>query len=57
MCAKIKKIIPAPKGSYIYFSTLHVSGIHVPIIRRKLLYLCDTGIFVTLGGVWSAGRI
>ena len=30
--------------SYIYFSSLHVSGIHVPIIRRKLLYLCDTGI-------------
>jgi hypothetical protein len=28
----------------IYFSSLHVSGIHVPIIRRKLLYLCDTGI-------------
>ena len=29
---------------FIYFSSLHVSGIHVPIIRRKLLYLCDTGI-------------
>jgi len=29
---------------YIYFSSLHVSGIHVIIIRRKLLYLCDTGI-------------
>jgi len=29
---------------FIYFSSLHVSAIHVPIIRRKLLYLCDTGI-------------
>jgi len=29
---------------YIYFSSLHVSGIHVPIIRRKLLYICDNGI-------------
>ena len=28
---------------FIYFSSLHVSGIHVPIIRRKLLYLYDTG--------------
>jgi hypothetical protein len=31
-------------GVFIYFSSLHVSGIHVPIIRRKLLYLIDTGI-------------
>ena len=29
---------------FIYFSSLHVSGIQVPIIRRKLLYLCDTDI-------------
>jgi len=29
---------------FIYFSSLHVSGIHVPIIRRKLLYLCGAGI-------------
>ena len=36
---------------YIYFSSLHVSGIHVPIIRRKLLYLCDTGI---CHSVWVA---
>ena len=28
----------------IYLFSLHVSGIHVPIIRRKLLHLCDTGI-------------
>ena len=27
----------------IYFSSLHVSGIHVPIIRKKLLYPCVTG--------------
>jgi hypothetical protein len=41
---------------FIYVSFLHVSGIQVPIIRRKLLYLCDTGIFsLCMGGVWSAG--
>jgi len=28
---------------FVYFSSLRVSGIHVPIIRRKLLYPCDTG--------------
>ena len=49
----------------IYFTSLHVSGIRVSIIRRKLLYLCDTGIchcisatlvFVTLCGcAWSTG--
>ena len=27
-----------------YFYSLHVSSIHVPIIRRNLQYLCDTGI-------------
>jgi len=29
---------------FIYLSSLRVSGIQVPIIRRKSLYLCDTGI-------------
>jgi len=29
---------------FIYFSSLHVSRIYVPIIRIKLLNLCDTGI-------------
>ena len=29
---------------FIYVPSLHVSDIHVPIIRRKLLYLCDTCI-------------
>ena len=29
---------------FLYFYSLRVSGIHVPIIRRKLLYLCDTAI-------------
>ena len=37
--------------SYIYFSFLHVSGIHVPIIRRKLLFPCVTG---TCPIVWVA---
>ena len=31
---------------FIYFSSRHVSGIHVPIIKTKQLYLCDTGICV-----------
>ena len=39
---------------FIYFSSLHVSGIHVPIIRRKSLYLCDTGIFHS---VWVASGL
>ena len=39
---------------FIYFSSLHVSRIHVPIIRRKLLYLCDTGIFHC---VWVASGL
>jgi hypothetical protein len=34
---------------FIYFSSLNVSGIHVPIIRRKLLYYA-TLVFVTLYG-------
>jgi len=30
----------------------------VPIIRRKLVYLCYTVIFsLSMGGVWSAGWI
>ena len=29
---------------FIYFYSLHVSDIQVPVIRRKLLYLCDTSI-------------
>ena len=29
---------------FIYFSSLHVSAIHMPIIRRKLLYFCFTDI-------------
>ena len=36
---------------FIYFSSLHVSVIHVLIIGRKLLYLCDAGIFRS---VWVA---
>jgi len=28
----------------IYFSSLRVSGIQVPVIKRKMLYLCDTDI-------------
>ena len=39
---------------YIYFSSLHVSGIHVPIIRRKLLYPCVTGNCHT---VWVASGL
>jgi hypothetical protein len=39
---------------FIYFSSLHVSGVCVPIIRRKLLYLCDTGI---CHSVWMASGL
>ena len=39
---------------FIYFSSLHVSGIQVPIISRKLLYLCDTGI---CHSVWVASGL
>ena len=39
---------------FIYFSSLHVSGVHAPIITRKLLYLCDTG---TCHSVWVASGL
>ena len=40
---------------FIYFSSLHASGVHAPIIRRKSLYLCDIG---TCHSVWVAsGRL
>ena len=32
-------------NTFICFPSPHVSGIHVPIIRRKSLYLCDTAIY------------
>ena len=35
-------------------SSRHVSGIHVSIIRKKLLYLCDTGI---CHSVWVASGL
>ena len=34
---------------FIYFSSLNVSGSHVPIIRRQSLYLCEQ-VLVTLYG-------
>ena len=39
---------------FIYFSSVHVSGIHVSIIRRKMLYLCDT---VICRSVWVASSL
>jgi len=37
---------------FIYVSSLHVLGTQVPIIRRKSLYLCDTGICHSwMGGI------
>ena len=39
---------------WLDFQSIHVSGIHVPIIRRKLLYLCDTGI---CHSVWVASGL
>jgi len=42
-------------AQYIYFSSLHVSGHHVPIIRRNYC-IYETLVFVTLyGWCWSAG--
>ena len=39
---------------FIYFFSPHVSGIHVPIIRRKLLYPCNNG---TCHSVWVAAGL
>ena len=39
---------------FIYFSSLYVSGVHAPIIRRILLYLCDT---VICHSVWVASGL
>ena len=40
---------------FIYVPSLYVSGIQVPIIRRKSMYLCDTAI---CHSVWVAsGRL
>ena len=39
---------------FIYFSSLHISGVHVPIIRKKLPHLCDTGI---CHSVWMASGL
>ena len=39
---------------FIYFCSLHVSGIQAPNIRRKLLYVCDTGI---CHSVWVASGL
>ena len=41
---------------FIYFSSLYVSGIHVPIFRRKLLLsMCHWYLSHSMGGVWSPG--
>ena len=40
---------------FIYYSSLHVSGIHVPIIRRKIaVYMRHLYLSLCMGGVWSA---
>jgi hypothetical protein len=39
---------------FIYFSSLNVLDLNVPIIRRKLLYLYDTGI---CHSVWVASGL
>ena len=41
-------------AQYIYFSSLHVSDNHVPIIKRQLLYLCDTGV---CHSIWVASGL
>ena len=47
-------VIFEPPCIFIYFSSLHISSNHVPIIRNKLLYLCDTGI---CHSVWVASGL
>jgi len=43
---------------FIYFSSLHVSGIHVPIIRRKIAVpMRHWYLSLCMVGVWSAGWI
>ena len=39
---------------FIYFSSLYVSGIHVPIIRTKSLYICDSDV---CHSVWVASGL
>ena len=39
---------------YVFISLLYISGIHTPIIRRKLLYICVTGI---CHSVWVASGL
>ena len=46
--------VPIKFNIFIYFSALHVSGVHVHIIRRKLLYPSDTGI---CHSVWVASGL
>jgi hypothetical protein len=58
MCDHISQINPTSCtilfNMFIYFSSLRVSGTLVPIVRRKLLYLCDTGICqFCMSGVWA----
>ena len=43
---------------FIYLCSLHVSGIHVPIIRRKIaVSLGHWYLSLCMRGVWSAGWI
>ena len=43
---------------FIYFSSLHVSGIHVPIIRGKLfISMGHWYLTLCMGRVWSVGWI
>ena len=42
---------------FVYFSSLHVSGIHVPIIRRVTVSVQHWYLSLCMGGVWSAGWI
>jgi hypothetical protein len=42
----------------IYFSSLHVLGIHVPIIRRKIAVSVQQWyLSLCMGGVWSADQM
>ena len=43
---------------FIYFSCVHVSGVHAPIIRIKItVSMRHWHLSLCMGGVWSAGWI
>jgi len=40
---------------FIYFSSLHVSGVHAP--EKSTVYMRQWHLSLCMGGVWSAIRL